>query len=163
MNKLRVILFFVIAAFFLYLLQSTGFDSMRELIAKQDPESSKLLLMNIAEYGIFPVIALWGAYAISGTISSWLGAGTVPTSYTQRVEGIIESIDFSGMRVNGVPLPDAKVRYDGILGHFSPLPKEFREYFEVGDTVIIAHHPDDKTRAEVDVELSIEKLEKKQA
>jgi hypothetical protein len=162
-NKLRVILFLVIAAFFLYLLQGTGFDNMQELIAKQDPESSKLLLINIAEYGIFPVIALWGAYAISGTIAAVLGVGGVPSIYTERVEGVIESIDFSGMRVNGVPWPDAKVRYDGILGHFSPLPKEFREHFEVGGTVMIAHHPDDKTRAEVDVDLSIEKLEKKQA
>jgi hypothetical protein len=163
MTRLRIILLFVMSTFFLYLLQGISFDTMRELIAKQDPESSKLLLMIIAEYGIFPFIALWGTYAISGTIAAVLGVGGVPSIYTERVEGIIESIDFSGMRVNGVPLPDAKVRYDRILGHFSPLPKEFREHFEVGDTVMIAHHPDDKTRVEMDVDLSIEKLEKKQA
>jgi hypothetical protein len=157
MSKLRFILFVLSAAFFLKLVMGADFESMREMKAQHDPDSWLIWIMYLAEYVGFPLIALWGAYAISGTIASWLGAGTVPTSYTQRVEGIIESIDFSGMRVNGVPLPDAKVRYDGILGHFSPLPKEFREHFEVGDTVMIAHHPDDKTRAEVDVELSIQK------
>lgn len=71
MSSSRVILFLVIGALFLYLLQGTGFGNMRDVVAKQDPESSKLLLMNIAEYGIFPVAALLGAFVLSGTLEKY--------------------------------------------------------------------------------------------
>jgi hypothetical protein len=77
--------------------------------------------------------------------------------YTEKARGFIRDVSYSPTRINNSPRMKALVFYAGIEKEFDLLPESFQFNFNIGDEVVIRHHPDDERNSTLDVELSIEK------
>jgi len=146
MNLARWAIFAVLLLIFSYVLYSfrASFDHL------EDRTFFHFMTLVFA-----PLVFIFTSYSVATVLTSSLAPGVVPKNFTAQTTGVIEHIDFSGVRVNGVPLPEAKVAYADMSKVFSPLPQEFRINFEKGDEVVIAHHPDNLKLAAIDIAASM--------
>lgn len=74
---------------------------------------------------------------------------------TSQARGFVRNVGYSDTRVNNSPRMKALVFYSGIEKEFDLLPESFQFNFNIGDEVVIRHHPDDERNSTLDVELSI--------
>jgi hypothetical protein len=81
---------------------------------------------------------------------------------TEKARGFIRDISHSPTRINNSPRFKALVFYSGIEKEFDLLPEAFQFNFEVGDEVVIRHHPEDENNSTLDFNLSLAKKEEAQ-
>lgn len=148
-------LFFIFSSFLFYWFKDHEFSGNADVLLEHKPDSLLIYFLYSLDYIFKPILVLYMAFAISGLIVKVFFAEYVPKEYSAQVSGVINYIDFSGVRVNGVPMAEVSVTYLGMEKVFSPLPKRFRIHFDKGDTVIIAHHPDDISQSIIDIDASI--------
>lgn len=151
----RLVLFVLISGFFFYIFRNNDFSKLAEQAQQLNPETQMVYFYGFLDYLFFPAAKLYAGYVLSGTVVNILFSGVVPSEYSAHAVGEINYVDFSGVRVNGVPMAEAKVTYLGMEKVFSPLPKRFRIHFDKGDSVVIAHHPDDFSQSVIDIDASI--------
>jgi hypothetical protein len=75
---------------------------------------------------------------------------------TSQMRGFVRNIGYSDTRVNNSPRFKALVFYSGIEKEFDLLPEAFQFNFEIGDEVVIRHHPDDEENSMLDFDLSLD-------
>jgi hypothetical protein len=147
--------FIILSCFFFYILRESSFSKLSELARQQDPDALIVYFYGFLDLFFFPAAKLFAAFAISSTLANVVCASDVPSTYTQQIVGVVEYVDFSGIRVNGSPMAEAKVIYGGVEKVFSPLPKSFRINFSKGNGVVIAYHPDNINDSVIDIESSL--------
>lgn len=147
--------FTLLVCIIFYALRDNNFSKLAEMAKQQNPEALIVYFYGLLDYVIFPIAKLYASYVISSTLANVLYADSVPSELTLKETGIINYIDFSGIRVNGTPMAEAQVTYAGIEKVFSPLPKSFRIDFDKGDEVIVAHKPGDVNESVIDIQASI--------
>lgn len=103
-------------------------------------------------------ISIFAFYQIRRVIEPLIKKEGGFPAYTEKSRGFIRDINYSDTRINYKPLFKAKVFYSGNEIEFDLLPESFQFNFSIGDEVVIRHHPEDASKATLDVDLSIEQL-----
>jgi hypothetical protein len=81
-------------------------------------------------------------------------------SHTEIKRGFVRNISYSSTRINNSPRFKALVFYSGIEKEFDLLPEAFQFNFNIGDEVVVRHHPEDENNSTLDFDLSLAKKEK---
>lgn len=105
------------------------------------------VIANLSSYAsiLIPFVICIGAFTLARNL-------TIPKSYTEEVVGRIISIDYMNTKANMIKVG---VEYQNHTKEFEYIRAGFSLTHKIGDTVIIAHHPDNIGQSKIDIDASI--------
>lgn len=113
---------------------------------------------NLEPY-LMVVISIFVFYQMRAVLEPMVKAEGGFPDLTEEARGFVRKIEYSSTRVNNSPRFKALVFYSGIEKEFDLLPEAFQFNFNIGDEVVIRHHPEDESSSTLDFDLSLAKKE----
>lgn len=131
-----------------------GLESFKSL-----PWSSSLSLSDNIEPYVRVLISFAVFIQMRSVLSPLLKSEGDNLELTANARGFVRNIEYSATRINNSPRFKALVFYSGIEKEFDLLPEAFQFNFNIGDEVVIRHHPEDESNSTLDFDLSLAKKE----
>lgn len=117
-------------------------------------DSSLTFAKNITPYMVAIIVSIICYSTIFTLIKA---SGIEDTSRnTETVIGKILNIEYSSIRVNNSPRFKITAEYNGISNVFDYLDESIQFHFNIGDEIVINYNPDDMTKANINIEASIQ-------
>jgi len=117
-----------------------------------------LLPNNFSSYlrlALPPIGGFFTGWVIFESLSKVLIGNSQSTSHTSRSIATITSMSYSSIRINNRPQFKVSVKYSGIEKTFDPIHSDIQTNFQIGDTVIVYHHPSNHQDSHLHLEESI--------
>jgi hypothetical protein len=134
-----------------------GLESFKSL-----PWNSSLSLSHNIEPYVRVLISVGVFMQMRSVLTPLLKSGGDNLELTANARGFVRNIEYSATRINNSPRFKALVFYSGIEKEFDLLPEAFQFNFNVGDEVVVRHHPDDENNSTLDFDLSLAKKSESQ-